>query len=503
MTVGSRPIFPFLVGDGHQPPWSVTMSQPDRIRSRSRRAGIDAGGCDGFRAMTSRRQAVRAGVFGALGLSLGDLLRLEARGEAGGTQAFSAAAGTVSQGAPKALSVIQLNLPGGFPHHESFDPKPEAPVEYRGSFGVVKTKNGDVFSENLPKTAEIVDKVTVVRSVVGKIPDHGLATYHLFKGYTPSTVIDYPPMGSIVSHELGGRGDLPPFIAIPSMPGFVGGTGFISSAYGAFELNADPGVKGFKVRDFSIPEGITLDRFDRRKKARELVQQQMRELEADPDMLDTMDNFYKSAYTLLTSTNAQKAFTFEGETEETFKLYGSEVTGSVKGPDGKYHPKGLAERLIIARRLVEAGTRFVTVEYGGWDSHVGVRESCLDQMAPLYQAIAGLVTDLDRRGMLDTTLFWVTSEFGRTPKVNRESGRDHWARVYSMLLAGGGIAKGLIHGASDSTGGEPARDAVPLEDLQFTIYNQLGIDANKELVAFGTRPIEIIKDGNLVKAILS
>ena len=143
------------------------------------------------------------------------------------------------------------------------------------------------------------------------------------------------------------------------------------------------------------------------------------------------------------------------------------------------------------------------MEYGGWVSHVDVRNSCLVQMAPLDHAIAGLITDLDRRGMLDTTLFWVTSEFGRTPKINRESGRDHWARVYSMLLAGGGIAKGLIHGASDSTGGEPARDAVPLEDLQFTIYNQLGIDANKELVAFGTRPIEIIKDGNLVKAILS
>ena len=479
------------------------MAQSDRVRRHSRRAGVDAGGCEGFRTMTSRRQAVRAGVFGALGLSLGDLLRLEARGEAAGTSAFSAEAGTGVKGAPKALSVIQLHLPGGFPHHESFDPKPEAPSEYRGSFGVLKTKGGDILSENLPKTAEIIDKVTVVRSVVGKIPDHGLATYHLFKGYTPSTVIDYPAMGSIVSHELGPRGDLPPFIAIPSMPGFVGGTGFMSSAYGPFELNADPKDKGFKVRDFSIPEGISLDRFDRRKKARELVQQQMRELEADPDTLDTMDKFYKSAYTLLTSSNAQQAFTFEGEPEETFKLYGSEVTGAVKGPDGKYHPKGLAERLIIARRLVEAGTRFVTVEYGGWDSHVDVRNSCLDQMAPLDHAIAGLITDLDRRGMLDTTLFWVTSEFGRTPKINRESGRDHWARVYSMLLAGGGIAKGLIHGASDSTGGEPARDAVPLEDLQFTIYNQLGIDANKELVAFGTRPIEIIKDGNLVKAILS
>ena len=430
------------------------------------------------------------------------MLRLEARGEAS-TEAFQTTKG-VSSGTPaRAMSVIQLHLGGGFPQHESFDPKPEAPVEYRGSFGVVKTKNGDVFSDNMPKTAEIADKITVVRSVVGKIPDHGLATYHLFKGYTPTAVIDYPAMGSIVSHELGGRGELPPYIAIPNQSAFVGGTGFLSSTFGPFELNADPGVKGFKVRDFSIPDGVPLDRFDRRKKAREIVQQRIRDMEADRSTLDTMDDFYKQAYTLLTSKDAQKAFTFEGESEDTFKLYGSDSTGSVRGPDGKYHTKGLAERLIMARRLVEAGTRFVTVTYGAWDSHVDVKKNCLDQMAPLDQAIAGLVTDLEQRGMLDTTLFWVTSEFGRTPKVNGESGRDHWARVYSMLLAGGGLAKGLIHGASDSTGGEPSRDAVPLEDLQFTIYNQLGIDANKELVAFGTRPIEIIKDGKLVKAILS
>ena len=156
----------------------------------------------------------------------------------------------------------------------------------------------------------------------------------------------------------------------------------------------------------------------------------------------------------------------------------------------------------MARRLVEAGTRFVTVTYGAWDSHVDTRRNCLDQMPALDHAIAGMITDLEQRGMLDTTLFWVTTEFGRTPKVNSTSGRDHWVRCYSNLLAGGGFARGLIYGASDSTAAEPARDAVPLEDLLFTIYNQLGIDANKELVAFGTRPIEIVKDGKLVKGLL-
>ncbi len=459
----------------------------------------DRGGCSGFRRM-SRRQAIQAGVCGALGLSLADLLRLEARSQESGTQAFSAAE---SKGKLKAktLSVIQLHLGGGWPQQESLDPKPEAPVEYRGSFGVTKTKNGDVFSDNMPMTAAIADKITVVRSLVGRIPDHAQATYHLFTGYTPTAVIDYPQMGAVVTHELGGRGELPPYIAIPNNHSFAGSTGFLSSTYGAFDLNADPGQKGFKVRDFAIPDGVSSDRFLRRRSAREIVERQIRKLEADPATIDTMDDFYKRAYTLLTSSRAQAAFTLDGETEETMQLYGRDVVG-LRGPDNKFHPKGLAERLILARRLVEAGTRFVTVTYGSWDSHVDVRKNCLDQMPALDAAIAGLVTDLDQRGLLDSTLFWVTSEFGRTPKVNSTSGRDHWARVYSNLLAGGGFARGLIHGASDATAAEPARDAVMLEDLLFTIYHQLGIDADKELVAFGTRPIEIIKDGKLVKSLV-
>ena len=459
-------------------------------------------GCAGFRSIISRRAAIQAGVLGAFGLSLGDLLKIETRADDSKTQAFSASAGFQGNAKPRALSVIQLHLGGGMPQQESFDPKPEAPVEYRGSFGVSKTNHGDHFSENFPKTAAVANKLTVIRSLVGRIPDHQQASYHLFTGYTPTAVIDYPQMGAVVSHELGVRGELPPYIAIPNNNIYAGSTGFLSSTYGAFELNADPGQAGFKVRDFSIPEGVSTARFDRRRTARQIVEQNIRQLEADPGTLDTMDDFYKRAYTLLTSSKAQQAFTLNGETPETLELYGQSETG-LRGPDNKFHPKGLAERLIMARRLVEAGTRFVTVTYGEWDSHVDVRKNCLDQMPALDHAIAGLVTDLDQRGMLDSTLFWVTTEFGRTPKVNNTSGRDHWARCYSMLLAGGGFAPGLIHGASDATAAEPTRDAVPLEDLLFTIYHQLGIDADKELVAFGTRPIEIIKNGTLVKALLA
>ncbi len=474
------------------------MSAADHRSFSANRPG--PAGCRGFRRL-SRRAALRAGSFGALGLSLADVLSLQA---ARGEESITGGAAGVTGLPQRIKSVIQINLPGGFPHHESFDPKPEAPVEYRGSFGVVKTNTGDVFSDNLPQLAGIADKLTIVRSVVGKIPDHALATYHLYTGYTPTPVIDYPQMGSIVSHELGAQGELPCYIAIPGKNSFSGGTGFLPSVYGPFETGGDPGTakKGFKVRDFSLPAGLSRERFDRRRGVRDVVDQRIRELEASPELLDTMDAFHARAYSLLTSTEAQKAFSFDGETDETFELYGSEVTGDIKGPNGQYQPKGLSERLIIARRLVEAGVRFVTLEYGSWDCHQDVKKACLDQMRPFDHAIKGLVLDLDRRGLLDSTLVWVTTEFGRTPKVNKDSGRDHWARVYSMLLAGGGFKPGLIHGASDSTGGEPARDAVTLENLMATIYYQMGIDANKELVAFGTRPIEIVKDAEVARSLL-
>lgn len=416
------------------------------------------------------------------------------------TSAFTQVKGVKKEA--KALSVIQLHLKGGMQQQETFDPKPEAPIEIRGQFGVTKTKSKDIFSDNMPRTAAAFDKLTVIRSLVGKIPDHSQATYHLFTGYTPTAVIDFPQMGSVVSHELGQNGEMPPYVAIPNKPGFGGGTGFLSSSHGPFEIGADPGGRSYQVKDFSIPENTSMERVDRRMTARDLIEKRIRNLESDPTTLETMDGFYQQAYSLLTSSEAQAAFSLDDETEETKLLYGSDVVG-LRGPDRKFHPKGLAERLIVARRLVEAGVRFVTVNYGAWDCHVDVKSSTLDQVPALDAAIAGMVTDLDQRGLLDSTIFWVTTEFGRTPKINRDGGRDHHARCYSHLIAGGGFTRGQMYGASDATGAEPARDEVPLEDLLFTIYHQLGIDADKELLAFGTRPIEIINGGKLVKGLVS
>ena len=426
-----------------------------------------------------RRTAIKLGIGSVLGLTLPDVLRADPQ-------------------AP-AKSVIHLNLSGGFSAQESWDPKPEAPVDYRGSFGVTKTKHGDHFSENFPRLAQVADKVTIIRSMHCKIPDHGQATYHLFTGYLPTTVIDYPQMGSVIAHEFGSRKQMPPYVAIPNKTGFSGGTGYLSSKYGVFELNADPGGRGeFQVKDTALPGNVSPQRFARRTQARELLESRLVDQRLDPNQLGTMDQFYQQAYTLLSSPEVQRAFTLEGESAATQQLYGRDYILSYRN-----QPAAVGARLLMARRLVAAGVRFVSVDYGGWDNHKSIRQAYLDKGPALDHAIAGLVSDLEQRGMLDETLVMVTTEFGRTPRINSSNGRDHWARVYSMLLAGGGITRGQIYGASDATASEPDKNPVSLEDFLSTVYHQLGIDSNKELLAFGTRPIEIVKGGKVIKGLIA
>jgi len=427
----------------------------------------------------NRRTALKMCLGSAFGLSLADILQ-------------------ANPNAP-AKSIIHLNLSGGFSAQESWDPKPEAPIDYRGSFGVVKTGNGYHFSENFPRMAQISDKITVVRSMHCKIPDHGQATYHLFTGYLPTTVIDYPQMGSVIAHEYGIRNNMPPYIAIPNGNSFAGGTGYLSSKYGVFELNADPGGRGdFNVKDLSLPGGVSAKQFERRTKARAVLESSLQDRKVDKSQLGTMKQFYEQAYTLLNSEAAQKAFTLEGESDTTRELYGQGYILNYRR-----QPAAVGARLLMARRLVDAGVRFVSVDYGGWDNHKSIRDAYLDKGPALDHAIAGLISDLDQRGMLDETLVMVTTEFGRTPRVNTANGRDHWARSYSMMLAGGGITRGQIYGASDATANEPDKNPVALEDFLCTVYHQLGIDSNKELLAFGTRPIEIVKGGKVVKGLLA
>jgi hypothetical protein len=319
----------------------------------------------------------------------------------------------------------------------------------------------------------------------------------MFTGYLPSPAIQHPSIGAVVSEEFGPRNSLPAYVAVPNVP-LQGGTGYLSSKFGAFELGADPGQKNFQVRDISLPKGITDERFDRRRTAREALEDHFRQVESNPAELDAMGEFYQQAYKLISSPQARKAFSLEGEPDAMTKLY-----GEYKNRGGNII--GVGRQLMLARRLVEAGVRLVTVMYGGtdgWDNHQRIQEAVSNGMPAFDHAFAGLITDLDQRGLLDSTLVLVTSEFGRTPKINENAGRDHWARVYSLVMAGGGITRGNIYGATTATAAEPDRDAVSVEDFLATAYHQAGINSTDRLIAPGGRPIDIVRDGKVVEGLI-
>jgi len=426
----------------------------------------------------SRRDFLRVGVVSSLGLSLGQMLKMEALAAPGKDAAAGAAA----------KSIINIYLPGGMAAQESFDPKMFAPIEYRGPLGSVKTKLPGVhYSENMVKTAEVADKICVVRSMTHGEADHDRGTHNMFTGYRPSPAIHFPSFGSVISHELGARNDLPPYVCIPSMPNSFAGTGYLGSAYGPFSLGSDPASTGFKVRDLNLPAGVDEKRFAERKDIRAAVDEHFSTLEKS-DALDGMDSFYQRAYSMLSSEKARAAFAIADEKQNLREEYGLNDAG---------------QRMLLARRLVEAGVRFVSLTYGGWDHHDNIKTAMINQMPKFDQAFAALIRDLDRRGMLDSTLVMVTTEFGRTPKINNTGGRDHYPKVFSIVLAGGGIKKGAVHGSSDATGGEPDADPLNVPDLAATLYNQIGIDSNKVLYAPGPRPIVIVKDGNVVKELLA
>src|SRR5438128_2095694 len=413
----------------------------------------------------NRREFLFVGLVGSLGLSLGNLFRLQAQ----------------STGArARAQSVINIFLPGGIAAQESFDPKLLAPIEYRGPLGTVKTRlEGVHFCEHLKKTAEVADKICVIRSMTHGEADHDRGTHNMFTGWRPSPAVQYPSIGSIVSHELGSRNNLPPYVCIPSQPNNFAGTGFLGSAFGPFSLGADPGNGRFKVRDLNLPGGVDEQRFAQRREMRAVVDAHFSALEKS-DALTGMDSFYQRAYAMMSSDQARAAFDLKNEPDKLRDEYGRNAAG---------------QRLLLARRLVEAGVRFVSLTYGGWDHHDNIRNGVSSQMPKFDQAFATLIRDLDTRGLLDSTLVMVTTEFGRTPKINATAGRDHWPRVFNIILAGGGIKRGLVYGSSDPTGGEPDNDPLTVENLAFTIYNQMGIDPSKNLLAPGNRRSKIVKDG--------
>jgi uncharacterized protein (DUF1501 family) len=253
-------------------------------------------------------------------------------------------------------------------------------------------------------------------------------------------------------------------------------------------LGSDPASANFKVRDLALPTGISADRFARRRSILDTVERNFNEIQ-NSGQLSAMESFYSDAYNMISSPEAQSAFDISKESEKNKERYGNNQAGM---------------RMLLARRLVESGVRLVTLTYGGWDHHQNIETAFGTSNGPqLDQALASLISDLDERGMLDETLVMVSSEFGRTPKINKTAGRDHWPRVFSTLLAGGGIKRGYVYGSSDAFATEPEENPMSVPDFATTVYNQIGITADKELMAPGERPIEIVDGGKVITDILS
>ena len=421
-----------------------------------------------------RREFLYTGLFGGLGLSMGDILKLNAE----------------SSITPKAQSVIHIFLPGGAAAQETWDPKPLAPAEYRGPLGSVQTVIPGVrFSEHLSKTAKIADKLTVVRSMTHGEAAHERGTHNMFTGYKPSPAVNYPSFGSVVSKQLGGKDNLPAYVCIPQKISNngqdVAGTGYLPTSFGPFSLGSDPAAPGFKVRDLNSE--VSADRFARRRSILDTVDSHFRYAE-NSDNLSAMDTFYQQAFDLISSPKAKGAFDLAKETEAMKNAYGLNQAG---------------QRLLMARRLVESGVRFVSVTYGGWDMHNSIGAGISKTLPFFDQAYAALITDLEQRGMLDTTLVMISSEFGRTPKINQNAGRDHWPRVFSVVFAGGGFKKGLIYGSSDATGADVEDKPLSVENLAATLYNQIGIDPNMKLETEDKRPVSLVYNGTVMNELLA
>ncbi len=426
-----------------------------------------------------RRGFLHVGFLGGLGLTLSEFLRLQSA--QGAIKNYESKEGS-------AKSVIFIFLPGGAPHQETFDPKPFAPIEYRGPLGIVKTNvEGVVLSEKLQQTAQITDKIAICRSMTHGEAAHERGTHNMFTGYRPSPALQFPSMGSVVAHEFGPRHNLPPYICIPNQPNPYAGTGYLSSSYAGFSLGADPASGNFKVRDLNLPGGVDEKRFSRRQDILSAVNDYFASKEKS-DALDAVDSFYERAYSLIGSQQAREAFDIDKEDGKLRDQYGRNTAGS---------------RMLLARRLVESGARFVTLTYGSWDMHSNIKGSIEGQVPAFDQAFAMLIRDLDDRGLLDSTLVCVASEFGRTPKINGNAGRDHWPKVFSVVMAGGGVKRGIVYGTSNATASEPDENPLNVEDWATTIYHCLGIVADKELMAPGDRPIEIVNGGKVRKELLA
>ena len=417
----------------------------------------------------SRRDFLRIGALAPLGLSLAQLLASE-----------KAAAGKA-----RAKSVILVFLGGGISHHDSFDPKPDAVEQIRGKYKSITTNvPGLNVTELLPNMAKVMDKVALVRSGSHENDHHETATNWVLSGRFGSLFGDHPAIGAVVAHETGFSGVVPPYVAIPKNPSFtweLGRSAWLGGRSESFKCG-NPNEKDFRVRDLS-QASTTPQTLDRRRTLLQAFDTLQSQIHAS-DQIATYDEFSQKAAQMILAPQAQAAFDISKENEKLRDEYGRSEFG---------------QSLLMARRLVESGVRFVTVNYGGWDMHDKIFEG-LDKKLPEFdQSFARFIRDMDERGTLQDTLVVCMGEFGRTPKINDKAGRDHWGRAGSMLFAGAGVRGGNVIGATDKNGAYVTDRPVRPADVAWTIYDALGIDANRELMTPEGRPSFILTEGAPVR----
>ncbi len=430
--------------------------------------------CDGL----NRRSFLKTGALMLGGLSLSSLLR---------RQAMAAAAGE----SLKDISVILFWQGGGPSQIDMWDLKPDAPSEFRGTFNPINTNlDGLQVCEHMPRIAKICDKLTLLRSVTHGDAGHESASHTLLTGYKPTNDIpanEAPAYGSIVSKEMGPRVDgFPAYVTLPTAPK-SSAAAYLGVAYNPFETQGDPNAENFSVQNLKIPGGLTLERLQNRRALMQRFDTMRRDVDAS-GLVSGMDTFAQQAYDIVTSPKVQDAFDISKEDPKTRDLYGRTVWG---------------QNTLLARRLVEAGVRFVTVNVGGWDTHANNFEGLKKKLPDFDQCFAGLIEDLDRRGSLQKTLVLSWGEFGRTPRINKDSGRDHWPNVFSVAMAGAGLKRGFVLGESDARAEFPKERPVSPQDILSTMYQQLGIDQNKTYVNDADRPVSILNYGEPIREIIA
>lgn len=421
--------------------------------------------CDGVR----RRDFLRIGVLGGTGLSLASYLRM-------------AEAGALTPGG-KARAAIHINLSGGPSHMDSFDLKPESSSEYRGEFNPIETSVPGLFiSEHLPRLAQCANAYTLLRGVSHGHAAHEFGTKYMNTGNRPLPSLIFPGYGAVVSKELPTAPDLPPFVAIPDTPQVAG---YLGVEYAPFKTQATPRAgQPFQVRGISLGRGLTVEEIEKRRNLLTSLDTTFADYESG-DLVNGLDRFSQRAYDIISSKRSREAF---------------DISRESKAISGLFPSDSFAQSCLLATRLVEAGVRFVSINNGGWDTHIDNFERLKTKLLPeLDGAVAGVFNALQAKGLLESTAVIVSGEFGRTPKINPRAGRDHWPRSMFVVMGGGGIKGGQVLGASDDRGMGPASgDGITPDNIAASLYHSLGIDHTKEYSTNTGRPMMIVRQGNVI-----